>query len=477
MQSLFDDEVGGLAATDDPPAPKVSSAVASSSPVTCLVRDEYKMPGNIETDIYIIPVSGGADSTALAIYLHEQFPHVPFVIVYTDTGAEEPEIYTSLERLEEYLGKKIVRLGEERTLYQLIEEWNGYLPSSQARFCTRELKLVPFRKWLEQFEGKQKHMFVGIRADESTRVAFTIDEVNTEMPFLDMGIGREGVFGKLVETIGIPKFYSRRSRSGCSVCFFQRRQELVGLFQERPDEFAKGAQYEKLSPADLLRHKPAPSLDKESGETWMSLPMPAEGAQLSGRVGSKSDTLFNDRGIFVAAEFFMDGMQGYGELFVWKQRVISYSSSLAGIRKQVQTRYEHLLATAEAHDMTPWEVRNRVKFAIYYVEASAVVFDPDGPGIGSYTWHGGESYNQLEHVTGWVTRILHAHYMRDYAKKVETARPTSWVYEVADGYANSISRVSNEVGRLVASGWAEPHEPVDDVDFDENTVACPMCSL
>lgn len=209
----------------------------------------------------------------------------------------------------------------------------------------------------------------------------------------------------------------------------------------------------------------------------MSLPMPAEGAEISGKVGKKGDTLFNDRGIFVAAEFFVDGMPGYGELFVWKQRVVSYSSSLSGIRKQVQTRYEHLLATAEANDMTPWEVRNHVKFAIYYVEASAEVFDPDGPGVGSYTWHGGESYNQLQHVTGWATRILHAHYMAEYAKKVDRVRPTSWVYEVADGYRQSLSKVTQEVGRLVASGWAETREPVDDGEFDENTVACPMCSL
>ena len=477
MQSLFDDEVQGPVAAVDEPLPLPTARPVISKLVSCLVRDGYKMPGNLETDVYIIPVSGGADSTALAIYLHEKFPDVPFKLVFTDTGAEEPEITPSLHRLEEYLGKKIEWLGEDKSLFDLIRDWNGFLPSSQQRWCTRELKLKPFQKWLEQFDGIQKHMFVGIRADEPTRVAFTIDEVNTEMPFLDMGIGREGVFRKLSDTICIPKFYSRRSRSGCSVCPFQRRQELLGLFQERPDEFQKGAEFEKLSPTDLMRHKPAPSLDEETGETWMSLPMPAKGAVISGSVGSKSDTMFNDVGIFVAAEFFMDWMPGYNDAFVWKQRVVSYSSSLSGIKRQIQTRYEHLLSTSEANDMTQWEVRNQVKFALYYVEASADTFDPAGPGLGSYTWHGGESYRQLQHVTGWATRILHAHYMQEYAKNVNTFRATSWVYEVAEGYAKSLSKVTNEIGRVVASGWAETQEPVEDGDFDESTVTCPMCSL
>lgn len=478
MNSLFDDD---LVVVDEPAA--VAKSVAEA-PITlvrnaCAVRQAYQIPGNLETDIYILPVSGGADSTALAIYMHELFPHVPFRLVFTDTGAEEPEITPSLKKLEEYLGKKIDWLGEDKTLFDLIEEWNGFLPSSQQRWCTRELKLKPFQKWMEQFEGKQKHIFVGIRADESFRVAFTIDGANTEMPFMAMGIGRAGVFLKLSETIGIPKFYSRRSRSGCSVCPFQRRQELVGLYQERPDEFEKGEKYEKLSPEDMARHERAPALTDETGIAlnWMSLPVPPEGAVISGSVGSKQDTMFNDVGVFVAAEFFMDGMPGYGQPFIWKQRVISYSSSLGGIKKQVQTRFEHLLATAEANDMTPWDVRNQVKFAVYFIEAPADVFDPQGPGAGSYTWHGGEGYKQLAHITGWATRVLYAHHMAEEAKLVKTARATSWVYENAEISEKALQKTTHELGRVVAQGWAETREPVEDEEIDEKTVTCPMCAL
>ena len=64
----------------------------------------YAIPGNPATDVYLLPVSGGADSTALAILLHEIAPHIPFRMVFTDTGAEEKDTLDMLDRLEKWLG-------------------------------------------------------------------------------------------------------------------------------------------------------------------------------------------------------------------------------------------------------------------------------------------------------------------------------------------------------------------------------------
>lgn len=136
MLSLFEDDPQVVEVAVET-QPQESPAVPVERPAACAVRQAYQIPGNVETDIYILPVSGGADSTALAIYLHERFPHVPFRLVFTDTGAEEPEITPSLKRLETYLGKKIDWLGTGRTLYDIIAEYNGYLPNSNARWCTR----------------------------------------------------------------------------------------------------------------------------------------------------------------------------------------------------------------------------------------------------------------------------------------------------------------------------------------------------
>ncbi len=449
--------------------------LGSKMNIECM-RSKYKLPGDVEKDAYILPVSGGADSTYLAILLITMYPDAPWRLVFTDTGEEHPSVLEQLDKLETYIGRKIERLGET-TLFALIDKWNGYLPGAQSRYCTDHLKRRPFVKWLEQFEGQKKWMFVGIRSDEKHRLAFTAN-AETEMPYIDMGIVREDVYKGLSATIGIPKMYETRTRSGCFSCPFQTRSERVGLLQEHPIHFHRASNVEKLVPADAQRHQPAPKLTEETGiaENWMSLPMPKEGSKLEGRRPSKEVGLFGDRGIFVGAELMFDSFCGINP-FVWKQRVVSYSPTLAGLAKQLQNRYEHLLSTAEVYDMTPDEVRHNVKFAAYYIEAPGDVLDTEGPGKGSYTWHQSESYAQLSHIVSWATRVLHAHKMAHEAARVDMVPATSFAYEVYDSSAKALKKVQAPVGRVVAMGWHECHEPVEEDDIDETQVACPMCTI
>lgn len=355
----------------------------------------------------------------------------------------------------------------------------GYLPSPQSRWCTRELKLLGFQRWIKQFDGIQKWMFVGIRADENSRIAFTIDEVETVMPFVDLQIRREDVFAGLQRTIGIPRFYKRRTRSGCSVCPFQRRSELVGLLQQKPVEFVRGMKYEKLSVEDSKRHDPAIPLWKDSGlaANWLSLPQPVKDTELKGKK-AQAEGLFGNRGLFVGGEFFFDGGLGC-ESFVWHQRLVSYSPTLHGIKRQLDDRYRHLLATAEVFDITPDDVRNKVKFAIWYVELPSVVFDPDGPMGEGYTWHQGASYAQMRHIVQWVTRALQAEDLRQQAAK----KPRSLLsvqYEWAESSKVALKAIKEEVGAVVDSTWYAATE-AEPVDLDEEeilaTLPCPMCHI
>lgn len=429
---------------------------------------------------YIIPCSGGADSTALAILMHALFPSTDFELLFTDTKAEEPEIYESLNRLEIYLGKKITRVIPENGLFEMIDKYKGFLPSAMDRWCTRQLKLTGFKSWLTQYDGIPKQMFVGIRSDESERLAFTIDEVETEMPFVDMGLKREDIFGILSHSIGIPKFYKRRTRSGCSTCFFQRRSELVGLYQEQPIEFHRGRKYEKLSLYDIHRHAEAMPLWKDSGiaPNWQSLPLPTRDAVIKGsRPKISTLDIFGNRGIFMAGEFFMDGMLSSDE-FVWHQRVISYSPTLAGIRGQIDDRYRHLLETAEVFDMTPEEVKQKAKFAIWYVELPEGTFDPDGPTKGSFTWQSKSSYAQLQHIISWCTRALHVEGLRQVAG-MKVKSELSVQYEWAQSASQALEQLSEPAGQVSLSQWYEPTHiaPVQSAEEEMLNVACPMCSI
>lgn len=441
------------------------------------LSSSWAIPGDLENDVYILPVSGGADSTALAIALHAAFPDVHFEMVFSDTGAEEDDAYASLHKLEDYLGKKITWIKPKADLYQLISEYGGFLPSANSRFCTRELKLLPFREWLEQFKGTQKWMFVGIRADESSRVAFTIDECETVMPFVEWGMGRERIFQILSETVGIPKTYQTRTRSGCGVCPFVRKSEIVGLLQRAPNEFARGEALEKLSETDICRQVEAVPLWKDSGiaANWQSFPQP-KGNLEAGKGGGQS--LFATAGVFIGAEFFIDGWPGMEE-FTWHQRLVSFSTTLSGIKKQLDNRYKHLLRTGEVYGMSPDDVRSKARFAIYFVEAPLDVFDPKGPHADSYTWQSGMSYKQVRHVTSWATRMLHAAYLSETATSKNHHDEMSWGYEQATVAEGALQNVKHEVGAVVASGWYVPAEPVasDDEDIEEQFFPCPMCQI
>lgn len=437
----------------------------------------YELPGDPTRDVMIIPISGGADSTALAILLHRRFRDVPFRLVFTDTLAEPQSTYEALDRLEAYLGKPIERVMPERGLFELISGQNGFLPGPTSRYCTRLLKLVPFRQWMSQFEGQKKVMFVGIRSDESDRLAFALENVTTAMPFVDMGIRREDVFRILTETVGVPKTYAYRTRSGCSVCPFQSRQELVGLLQFSPTEFATGASCEKVAESDLKRWPAAPPLWKDSGfsENHLSLPMPSATDRIEGK-SKRGPDLFGSR-MFVGGEFFVDGFPG-GEEFVWHQRIVTFSPTLHHLKQQLDDRLQHLLSTSEVFDMSPAEVRRNAKFAIWLVEIPSSVFDPQAARDGGYTWQQGWAYQQLQHVVGWVKRALNAEQLQREAN-AQVKSDLSVLAEWRDDAKVAVDSIQYEVGSTLLMEWYQPKEEVRELSEEEtlSVLPCPFCHI
>lgn len=445
---------------------------------TVHLPQDFVIPGNMESDVYVVPVSGGVDSSILAIMLHELAPNIPWRLVFTDTGAEEQETLEALDRLEAYLGTPIERLQGEG-LFKLIDRYNGFLPSPTDRWCSRQLKLVPFRQWISQFDGRHIWMFVGIRADESSRIAFTLQDVETVMPFVDLGITRDWVYRKLASTIGIPRSYQTRSRSGCTVCPYQRTSEIVGLLQRSPDEFERGALCEKLTARDSTRHGEAVPLwqDTSIALNWQSLPMPDTDAEIQGRVqNAKAADLFGAR-IFVGGEFFMDGYIGLDE-FVWHQRVVCYSRTLVGVKKQLDGRYQHLLSAAEVYSMSEQDVRSKVRFAIWMIELPSDAFVVDGTEDGSYTWHRSVSYRQIRHVVQWTTRALQAEHLRREAAR--RRNPLSVEQEWSESAREGLAKVREPVGIVLLSQWYSASEKVSEPGTEEELlkqVPCPMCHL
>ena len=194
---------------------------------------------------HILSLSGGKDSTALAIYMRDRVPEMEYV--FMDTGKELPETYEYIDKLEAYLGKRIERLKRDDVTFEdLLKARRGFLPSPQIRWCTEYLKIVPF----ERYVGDDLCInYVGIRADEAQRKGYISTKPNiiTRYPFIEDGLTKEDVLRILEESgLGLPDYYRWRSRSGCFFCFFQQKIEWVGLWENHPDLFEEAASYEKV---------------------------------------------------------------------------------------------------------------------------------------------------------------------------------------------------------------------------------------
>ena len=204
---------------------------------------------------HVLGLSGGRDSAALAVFVRQTRPELDVEYFFTDTGKELKEVYSFLARLEGFLGKRIVRLNPDRGFDFWLKEYNHFLPSPQTRWCTRQLKLEPFKRWIRPAlkAGTKVTSYVAIRADEDHREGMATQDPNLKiaMPFREHGIDKQGVIEILEGAgLGLPDYYSWRSRSGCTFCFFQQKIEWVRLRERHPEAFEEAKLYEK----DALEH-------------------------------------------------------------------------------------------------------------------------------------------------------------------------------------------------------------------------------
>jgi hypothetical protein len=226
----------------------------------------------------IILISG-KDSLATAIVQKTRRPGLDYEFIYNYTYADVPEIDDWLIKVENYLGQKILRIGED--LHDIIEE-QGILPSLKRRFCTRLSKIFPLRDYLD---GDFANVYYGLRADEE-RVGFDNSfspNIKPLYPLRDVGFGITQVYEllgrldllpptffweslyeeviteinkeegpdahvKYITGLSQPQFnvlFAWRSRPNCYFCFYQSYYEWVGLLEIHPDLFEKALEMEE----------------------------------------------------------------------------------------------------------------------------------------------------------------------------------------------------------------------------------------
>lgn len=228
---------------------------------------------------HVLGLSGGRDSAALAVHMARTRPDLEMEYFFTDTGKELPEVYEYLGRLEGFLGRPIERLNPDRDFDFWLRQYNNFLPSPRTRWCTRQLKILPFENWLWPAldAGDRVVSYVAIRSDENYREGYSSTHPNltVSLPFREAGIDKAGVIDTLEASgLGLPSYYEWRSRSGCTFCFFQQKIEWVRLMERHPDSFDEARSYEK----NALEH--GSPFTWSAGESLDELARPERVAQI-----------------------------------------------------------------------------------------------------------------------------------------------------------------------------------------------------
>ena len=125
-------------------------------------------------DYHVVSFSGGKDSTAMLLRMLELGMPVD-EIIFCDTTVEFPQMYEHLDKVEQYIGRRITRLRAEHDYpYMLLEHrkkngTQGYsFPDFRSRWCTAYFKRDMINRHLKNIANVIQ--YVGIAADEPKRI-------------------------------------------------------------------------------------------------------------------------------------------------------------------------------------------------------------------------------------------------------------------------------------------------------------------
>lgn len=191
----------------------------------------------------IVGISGGKDSTAMALRLNEVEPD-DYVYAITPTGRELPVMVDHWKHLEALLGKPLLKIPAPSLVDVIVAQ--KCLPNWRMRFCTRIVKIEPFMLFVKQ--NAPATAFIGIRADEvvgdSAREGTDwkgIDGVKQDFPLARWGWGINRVKSYLAERgVEIPP------RTDCDWCFYQRLIEWYELWRDHLGRWMEGEALEKF---------------------------------------------------------------------------------------------------------------------------------------------------------------------------------------------------------------------------------------
>lgn len=191
----------------------------------------------------IISFSGGKDSTALILWAIENLGLHKINVVFFDTGWEHQFTYEYIDYIDNKLLKgKLIRLKSKK--YDGFEDLcikRKRVPSTNARYCTQELKIFPLKDYFKSLNG-EIHSYNGIRAEESPRRAkmemiIWDDDLNAYVyrPLLYWSADDVFAIHKKYNIEPNPLYKLGMLRVGCMPCIMLNHKEMINIIKNFPE--------------------------------------------------------------------------------------------------------------------------------------------------------------------------------------------------------------------------------------------------
>lgn len=186
---------------------------------------------------HIVGLSGGKDSTAMALRLVEIEPR-DYEFICNETGNELPEMREHWRKLEDLLGAPIKPVRHVKDLIETCRD-EHMLPNVFRRWCTRILKIEPTIEYFGTLPDDSV-LYVGLRADEELRRGLFGEDMTVDFPMRRWGWSEDDVWSYLARRgVTIPE------RTDCGLCLYQRLGEWRDLYHKYPVIWAQGVALEK----------------------------------------------------------------------------------------------------------------------------------------------------------------------------------------------------------------------------------------
>jgi hypothetical protein len=195
--------------------------------------------GNVKN---FISFSGGFESTTMCVLFGKDAD-----AIFSDTGSEHEELYKRIDLVEKWVQEfhrkdfKIHRVKNEK--YKSLEDYvveAKFMPSFQARYCTRMFKIEPIDNFLKQYKNEGANLYIGLNYEEESMRTGNhglLKFINYSYPLVDNKLSRSACV-KILDKVGLnPEFPAYMQRGGCKFCYYKNIREYEAMFLLNPTEF------------------------------------------------------------------------------------------------------------------------------------------------------------------------------------------------------------------------------------------------